>query len=187
MKCLERKPSDRYESAEQLASDLRAITEHRPVSVKSPGQLRRLKRKLDGHKRDMTFATAVIAACAVLFLGIVYGTIYYIDLSKSELMIRSEEGPYSTKFITHLPGREKNEKSFTIPMQSFRRLPSGQHEFRLTRSGYPSEKALVTLAAGENRDLPFKAMEEKRWTAPLTEQTVRPLKLEWKYLTHSFS
>ena len=180
MTCLERRPSDRYDSAEQLASDLRAITEHRPVSVKPPSQLQRWKRKLDGHRRDMTWAAGIIAASAVLFLGIVKGSFYYAELNKSELMIRTEEGPYSAKFITHLPAREQAANSFTIPMQSHRSIESGQHELRMTRSGWPSGKAFVTLAAGEKRDLSFQALNENRWTIPLTEQTVRPLTLDGK-------
>jgi len=178
MKCLERRPSDRYDSAEQLASDLRAITEHRPVSVKPPNQLMRWKRKLDGHKRDVTLVAAVMATCAVLFLAIVKGTVYYTNSTRTELMFTSTDGPYSTKFVTRLPGREKAYRSFTIPMQSHLTIESGQHELRMTRSGWPSDKAFVTLAAGEERELPFKPMEEKRWTTPLTEQTVRPLTLD---------
>ena len=180
MKCLERRPGDRYDSAEQLASDLRAITEHRPVSVKPPSQLLRWKRKIESHQRDITWAAAIIVACAVLFLGIVKGSLYYAQSSKSELMIRSDGGPYSARFITRLPGHEQAESSFTVPMQAHRSVESGQHELRMTRSGWPSEKVFTTLAAGEQEQLSFQATTEKRWTAPLTQQTVRPLTLDGK-------
>ena len=109
MKCLERRPSDRYDSTEHLASDLRAITEDRPVSVKPPSVIAQFARKAETHRRDITWAAGIVAACAILFLGIVKGSIYYAESNRAELTIRSEEGPYSAKFITRLPGRERTK------------------------------------------------------------------------------
>ena len=178
MKCLERQPADRYDSAEHLAADLRAITEHRQVSVKPPSAIEQLKRRLEPHRRDIQWAGGIVAACAVLFLLLVRGSAYYAESNQAELKIRTDDGPYSARIVSVAGERITNPESFTVPMQSAMAVPAGPLKIELTRSGSRSQVVHVVATAGEERSVDFAPIAEQRWTAALTEQTVRPLMLD---------
>ena len=180
MKCLERRPSDRYDSAEQLASDLRAITEERPVSVKPPSAIQQFARKAKTHRRDLTWATGIVATCALLFIAIAASMTHYARSNQAKLIIRSNAGPYSARILNQSSDDWQPSEAFTVPMQSADTVPAGPLEIRLTRSGLPSETVHVVASAGEERTVFFEPIAENRWTAPLTEQTIRPLTLDGK-------
>ena len=63
-KCVARQPNNRYQSAAELAADLRAIADHRPVAVRSQNAVIRHIRELFSHRNSVP--AAVVACCAML-------------------------------------------------------------------------------------------------------------------------
>ena len=69
-KCVAREPKDRYQSAAELAADLRAIADHRPVAVRAQLDLTRTVRELFRHKNSVRAAgLACVAMLAAIFIG----------------------------------------------------------------------------------------------------------------------
>ncbi len=75
--CLAKEPARRYQTAEALASDLRAVLEARPIQVRRTPAIERLgsiswyspardPRRDHGHRRDLARAVAGFAGCAAL-------------------------------------------------------------------------------------------------------------------------
>ncbi len=64
-KAMEKEPIDRYESAGQLAADLHAFAEHRPITARPPSLGVRM------HKWARRHFTAVAVSLVVLLLGII--------------------------------------------------------------------------------------------------------------------
>lgn len=73
LKCLEKDPDRRYETAQALSEDLRAFLEFRPVTARRPGAGTRLRRWM---QREPALATAVFAAASFLVVGIALASLY---------------------------------------------------------------------------------------------------------------
>ncbi len=63
LKCLEKRPIDRYQSAAHLAADLRAVLSDHPILARPPGPLRRMVRLAKRHR---------LATVGILFLVILF-------------------------------------------------------------------------------------------------------------------
>jgi len=72
LKCLAKEPQRRYQSAGELARDIRRFLAHEPVSATSPSTSYRL-RKFVQRNRGMVLAGAVVAAALVLATGVSVG------------------------------------------------------------------------------------------------------------------
>ncbi len=67
MKCLQKDPARRYESARALADDLGRYLDGEPIAARPTGLLYRLSRRARKHK--VAVATGAVAAVLLLFLG----------------------------------------------------------------------------------------------------------------------
>lgn len=65
LKCLEKDPTDRYQSAELLAADLERFIDGRKVHATRPGRVGRLHRWMKLHPTLAKFATASVASIAL--------------------------------------------------------------------------------------------------------------------------
>ncbi|MBX7220448.1 MAG: protein kinase [Blastocatellia bacterium] len=68
MKCLEKDPSQRYESAQALARDLQAYLDGDPISARQATMSDRLRRKVKKHRTLLAIST--LALLAIGFLGV---------------------------------------------------------------------------------------------------------------------
>ncbi len=93
MKALEKAPADRYQTALELAEDIKRFLNDEDISAQEPGFWRRVRRQMRQHPL-ITGA----AAAAVLCLGVILGAFYYtskIDtsgLDKLEAIAREHLG-----------------------------------------------------------------------------------------------
>jgi serine/threonine protein kinase len=66
LKAMAKSPDERYQSAQQLADDLQAFLEHRPIKAKPPTLLNRAG-KWSRRNRGLTVAAAVVAVVSLMF------------------------------------------------------------------------------------------------------------------------
>ncbi len=68
MKCLEKSPDARYDTARALAEDLRRYINDLPIAAKRPGPIRRMGKFIRRHKAPVAAVTAVILLVVFSFL-----------------------------------------------------------------------------------------------------------------------
>ena len=73
LKCLQKKPADRYASAAGLADDLRRFERGEPITARPPGALERAAKWV----RRRPTAAALPAAAVVMFAGITAAAVWY--------------------------------------------------------------------------------------------------------------
>ncbi|MCC6508841.1 MAG: protein kinase, partial [Pirellulaceae bacterium] len=93
-KCVAREPKDRYQSAAELAADLRAIADHRPVGVRSQHALTRHVRELFSHKNSVPSAGVACVAllAAILIGGVVWRAVANANMQR--VMFTSNSGEW---------------------------------------------------------------------------------------------
>ncbi len=69
MKCLEKQPTRRYDSAKALADDLTAWLDNRPIAARPPGQVERLSRLAQRHPARLMFALMGLLLAITLGIG----------------------------------------------------------------------------------------------------------------------
>src|SRR5262249_39125434 len=69
LKAIEKNPSDRYSTAQELADDLRRFLEDKPIRAKQPGLMLRMKKWLRRHP-SVVWAGSVVLVLTLIILGI---------------------------------------------------------------------------------------------------------------------
>ena len=150
MKCLAKESDRRYASAAELADDLRAIRDDRPIQARPTSvfeQLSRWARKHQGLVR-----TAGVAAMATVLIGLLvsFGVETWHEQNRTAFRLRAAGGPYSTT-IQPANGRSNSTDeamSLTVPMQSYAKLPHGDYDLMLSSRGRWSQKVRLPIRPG---------------------------------------
>jgi tRNA A-37 threonylcarbamoyl transferase component Bud32 len=79
LKCLRKDPAQRYETALDLADDLRRYLEGRPIRGRRPSLLERVKTELTYRPRRALGAVAAIAAACAVLAGLAYADFYVLE------------------------------------------------------------------------------------------------------------
>ena len=86
-RCLEREPTDRYQSAGELADDLQSWLEDRPIRARPLGPWRQTRRWI---RRNRLLAGALAALCFIAMASIVwYGRTQHLTPAMNESMLAS--------------------------------------------------------------------------------------------------
>ena len=148
LKCLEKQPRDRYDTAAALASDLRALVEDRPIASRPISKVEHSRRWLKRNRRNMSWAaygvmTAFLLLCAALWALWVYPTLDDAELSVLSLVAMRAE-------IQRLDGDSK-PASIRVPATEPIKLDAGVWKSRLMRPGFFSHDVRLQLSRGEER------------------------------------
>ena len=81
LKCLEKKPRHRYESCDELASDLRAFLSNKPISAKRTPALRKAKMWVRRHPA----VSSLIGLAIIATFAAILGTAFHVNSLQTEL------------------------------------------------------------------------------------------------------
>jgi len=81
LKAMEKRASDRYESARAFAEDLESYLADKPVSARPVGAGERLKKLL--RRNRAAFAMAMVAVVTLVFMAVGFGTVLAFNLSRT--------------------------------------------------------------------------------------------------------
>jgi WD40 repeat protein len=87
LKCLEKEPARRYDTALSLAQDLRRFLAHQPVLARPVGRLGRLGRWC---RRNPSLAGSLAAAALILVVGAAVSTVFAIQATRAEQAEKGE-------------------------------------------------------------------------------------------------
>ena len=140
MKCLEKEPSDRYQTADHVADDLAAFAAGRSIKARRPSIIERGVRWKRQNQKAVSWAVSA-AATAVTALGIsVAAWIGWTNSQLGSLKIESNEGPIVGRLID---ADGEPMPTFTIPAQQPMPVKEGRYTLQMWAGG----------KLGENQDL----------------------------------
>lgn len=147
-KALEKRPEDRYQSAGQMAADLRSFVQGRPILARPPSAVRLARDWVKVHK------VASLAALVAILAGSTLGaSLYAVDRARSHttpILLQSEDPGarvYLQRFDETTLRLGPRSEVGTLPLR--RRLPTGQYRFTIQAAGGRLAEATIFLAEPE--------------------------------------
>lgn len=164
LKCLGKEPAQRYATAGQLAADLRAFREHRPIAARRSSRTERTVRWLRRHRRAVALAgvSAVLAVTAASLAGQAWNS--YQRRKLGQLQIASAQPNLLAEI---LDARGNTVVPLTaVPHENPQSLPAGNYQLRLSSPGVPSESWPLEIRARELARPSVVLPQPWMWTSP---------------------
>jgi len=132
LKCLEKEPNSRYQTADQLADDLESYAGDRSIKARRPSLVERFSRWKRKNQKSVAWALNAAIAAVVLICVSVAGWTGWNNLQFGELTIQSEEGPIVGRLID---SEGKPTPVFTIPTERPMPVKEGRYTLQTWASG----------------------------------------------------
>ncbi|XZE34831.1 protein kinase domain-containing protein [Pirellulaceae bacterium SH501] len=149
MKCLSKDPESRYASASDLASDLRAALDGRPIRAKQPTLIERSQRWLREHRKEFLSSIGSVAASLAILAIVTVGWIGFRRWREAKISFASPETSLTAEILT--VGGGDTLHSHTVPTQDPIPLQPGDYQLRVRSPGMLSQTYDFSLSPGQNR------------------------------------
>ena len=132
MKCLEKEPRDRYQTAELLADDLEAFAEGRSIKARRPSIIEQAVRWKRHNKKAVSWALTAATTAVVALVASVALWFGWTNSQLGELKIQSNEGPIVGRLID---AKGEPTPVFTIPTEQPMPIRDGRYTLQTWASG----------------------------------------------------
>ncbi len=165
MKCLAKDPTARYQSARELADDLRAFLEGRPIAAGRLSPIAKAIRWVKKHRRTAGVMSAVAGSVVILLVGGYLAWRAHEESLFGRLNITTS-GPILVADVLDNDDRQVTP-NFPVPSSEPVALREGKYQVRLSSPGMLSQTYPVEIAAGTQAG-PDVQLED-RWMWPPME------------------
>jgi outer membrane protein assembly factor BamB len=169
LKCLQKEAARRYASAQELADDLSALLEGRPIKARRPGLAERALRWAQTQRRAAALIVLSAVGSALLLFGGTLGWNWYSESRLARLLIQSGGPPYRVELLDD-EGREVIKPFQTVtpgPVEGERvALPAGDFDLCLSAPFARGETYRLRVEPG-GRPSFFLAPESRQPWEPL--------------------
>ena len=153
LKCLKKEPSQRYQSARQLADDLRACLEGRAISARRSNVLQKAVRwARQNQRRVKRSATTVVATCAVLAIA-VFGWQAYQGAQVCQLRLEGAPSVVATIQDPDSTDAAVNAQSVSLPMPQATPINSGEIQVEVQGAEAGRRTYQLDLIAGQEYEI----------------------------------
>ncbi len=184
LKCLAKDPAKRYQQARDLADDLRAWLDNRPIRARRISLAERAMRWARKHQRSTALSAISAAASLIVLVGGLVAWNTYRESLNGRLVLTTD-GPSLVAEVLNDQG-ELVVPSFPVPTPQPLTVPAGSYHVRLSGSGTLSETWQMDIERGELNSFPVRLID--RLMAPPLEirQSDTPVLTELNGQMHIF-
>jgi serine/threonine protein kinase/outer membrane protein assembly factor BamB len=147
LKCLAKEPARRYASAQELAEDLAAFLDGRPIKARRPGPPERAVRWLRKQRRSVLLTVAAAAVSAALVVGVILTREWYLQWHQGSFLLSTDGLALETEVLD--PQDRAVLPAFTAPTRQPVTLPGGLYRLRLSGPRQLSETYQLLVEQGE--------------------------------------
>lgn len=151
LKCLEKDPADRYATATDLADDLQAFMDDRPIRARRATLIERAVQSVRRHRRMASAAGLSAILAATLVVGGLLVSRYYTE-SRMGTVSLTTSGPRMVGEILDIH-EQSITADFPVPTTKPLKLPAGEYTLRLSTDGLLSESWPLEIHRGEQQSL----------------------------------
>jgi aminoglycoside phosphotransferase (APT) family kinase protein len=161
MKCLEKEPSRRYASAQELADDLRRFAAGDPIKARRPGPVERAARWWRKRKGSAALAVASAAAAGLILLagGLTWQR---YDAWRQGRLFLASDGTATTAELFRPDGTSAGPP-FSLQTEEPLALPAGDYQLRLRGRGFLDETFRVRVERGTERAFDVSLSDQRLW------------------------
>ena len=144
LKCLEKEPHARYQTAEQLADDLDAFVQDRSIKARRPSLIERATRWQRENQKVTSAVTAAIAAAVLLLAVSLAAWTTWKDSITGTVEITANDGPFVGRLID-----DAGTKSPTFAIPTLEPLPftGGDYTLQMWSGGRMGENQRISIDA----------------------------------------
>jgi len=148
-KCLAKEPAKRYHSAQDLANDLRAFLEGRPILARRASLVERANSWLKQQQRSVQLAAVAVAATVLVMVSGTLGLTSYQGLQRAYVKFETPTAPMVAEVLDADGEVIRGE---TVPTLQPISLPAGDYAVRGTREGTLGKTWDLELPRGRRVD-----------------------------------
>lgn len=171
LKSLAKEPARRYTSAQQLANDLRAFQDGRPISARRAHVVERAARWLKRQKRSVALSAAAMAATLLMVTLGAVGSYFWQRSRLAFLLLKTDCPPLVAELRA---GDQSVIPPLTVPTQSRVEVPAGDYQLRVSGDGRLSQSFDVRLARREAWECKLDLEDQLLWRDVRVERAFRP-------------
>jgi outer membrane protein assembly factor BamB/tRNA A-37 threonylcarbamoyl transferase component Bud32 len=162
LKCLAKEPTKRYGRAADLADDLKAFQEGRPIKARRPGRVERLARWAHRNRRSVALVLFAGLLTALTLAGAVGGWRWYDERRRGRLMLNTADDRFYVAEVLDDSGRQVMP-SLTAPTEQPGSLPEGRYHLRLSALGSLSETFQFDVERGRAATYKIGLNQRRLW------------------------
>jgi tRNA A-37 threonylcarbamoyl transferase component Bud32 len=160
--CLNKQPEARYPKAQDLADDLRAYLQGRPIRARRASPVERAVRFARRHGKGAKISGLAALAATIIVVGSIVGWNAYGNWRLGRLVL-STAGPPLTARLVDDRGTNIGEE-FSIGTKTVVPLAAGEYRMKTSAQGLFSETFRMYVERGVSRPLTVRLGEGQLWT-----------------------
>ncbi|MFO0906504.1 MAG: protein kinase [Pirellulales bacterium] len=162
MKCLAKDAAQRYLTARELADDLRACLEQRPIRARRANLAERTARWIRDHRQTFQNSSFAVAATLLVVVASVVSWNLFQVARQSPLSLTSKSGPLTAEILD-----SSDHSLATVPVPTDRPvpLPGGPYTLRVAAPNRWDRKYQVELSPGEASRIDLSLNDQQLWPA----------------------
>ena len=167
MKCLNKNSQDRYHSARELADDLRACIDQRPIRARRAGLTEQAVRWLRGRKQGVRISSYAVGATLLLVTMLAIGWSWYQASRRVNVLLTTKTPPLSAEFID---ARGNSVITVSVPTERPVVIQDGEYELRVSSPDRWSQTFTTTVQHGDPFKLEMDLEDQQLWSPTTTSR-----------------